>query len=385
MGKHWNKKTKTGSYRDSTFEVVTPSPHEVIPDELDGLVTSVVVVTAATRTPQLDQWLRSLVDSQTGAIVVDGAVEYVNPTRRIVYRLGVLGDDYEGIAAWVRARDALYQPLLQHLRPRVHELAAAPTMAAAPLFAVWPWPQDVRQAILALAEHADAPAALLAQATQIHDHDAAMAESSIAKPATIGELRAIYESSDANRLRRLRGRIDRDWFWSGPRLLFLELAESGWAPRSDELLEMIVEDTAIGRWLDDAVLARVMTEEFAAKGALARAIHDRAANREPAYKEWVGKLTQERVAIYEKYRDDPLVVKPRPRGMEPALYRSLIDALYGEARQHPMLPEVIVMLVCDRRYDVAEAAFVETFGGTAEQAAVAIRDAANYFTPGAAR
>lgn len=355
---------------------------ETVPDELEGLVTEVVAVTAATRTQRLDRWLRDLADAVSGAIVVDGQVEYLNRQRRLQFRLAALGDDYAGIAAWLRQRDGDHHALLQELRPRVQALR---TMAAGPLLAIWPWPDEVAATILDLADREDATPVILERATQLRDAVAAVEDNKVPKPATVGELRAIYETPDPRRLRRLRHRIEHDWFWLEPRLLWLDLAETGWAPQDDELLAMIVEDAAIDRTRDEAMIARVSADEFAAKGPLARAIHDRAVAHAATFQALAAERTRTSIAVYEKYRHDPLVLQPRPRGMEPALYRSLIDALYGEARQHPMLPEAIVMLVCDRRYADAEAAFTAHFGGTTEQAEEAIRDASRYFTPGAER
>lgn len=355
---------------------------EPVPDELVGLVTDVVAITTAARTQRLDRWTRDLADAVGGAIVVDGQVEYVNRARRLQYRLTALGDDYAGIAAWLRQRDDSYHALLQELRPRVQALR---TMDAGPLLAIWPWPEEVAATILALADREDATPVIRERAAQLRDAAAAVEDSRVPKPATVGELRAIYESPDPGRLRRLRHRIEHDWFWLEARPLWLDLAETGWAPQDDELLAMIVQDAAIDRTRDEAVIARVSGEEFAAKGPLARAIHDRAVAHAATFQAQAAERTRASIAVYEKYRDDPLVLRPRPRGMEPALYRALIDALYGEARQHPMLPEAIVMLVCDRRYADAEAAFTAQFGGTAEQAEEAIRDASRYFTPGAER
>ena len=99
------------------------------------------------------------------------------------------------------------------------------------------------------------------------------------------------------------------------------------------------------------------------------------------YREGAGQraaeYSQRRFEEYERYRNDPLVLKPRSRGDDIAMLRGLNDALYGLERDRPLLPERIVALICDRRLDEARAAYVEALGET--HADAAIHDAAAYF------
>jgi hypothetical protein len=134
--------------------------------------------------------------------------------------------------------------------------------------------------------------------------------------------------------------------------------------------------------LDGKHVSTILAPGFADRGKVAAALHAALVKWQSGQAGRAHAVTNSRIQMYEKYKDDPMVRAPRSRGMDVAMLRELNDALWGATRDRPMLPDDIVALVFDRRVDEARAAYAKRFPkASAEVAQAAIDDAVAYFTP----
>lgn len=388
-GLSWSKTDKTGTFLKMDL-ALGPLGAEKVPVALAGRVTSVLravgPITARDKPHggRFFNWLVDLAARTGGAVLVGTKVDYIDRSAEVAHRLDALfaAEDFAGIETWVRDPGDDGELIADQALERIVKLAKARDVrVAGALAALSEIDPAYDPTVHVLAAVDGAPLVLRRRYDQLLDNRQASFDHQRAAPVTVAELRAIYETADVRSLARLRARMS-DWFWSTGRGLVFELAASGWDP-PDKIAELVIEDAQIAGLTDEVQLARLASEEFAQLGPLAEALHDRAVRHREKFFARATERASYMLAEYEKYRDDPLVTNPRARGMEPALYRGICDALYGVSRDRPRLPHDVVVMICDRRFDDAYTACLASLGDPG-RAEAAVRDAIAHFTPGAA-
>jgi hypothetical protein len=227
--------------------------------------------------------------------------------------------------------------------------------------------------VLAVAGLVPANRSMRRAAAEIAERRQTEADNTAAPPTTIAEWQALVEGVGAKHA-SARRRFER-FVWEDQSVLTrlaLAAIEEGYEPPPAALA---------------SVLSLIPLEAFPAaqRTRLKKAPMNVQALRDAvlAYRDAAGQraasISLERYEMYEKYRTDPLVAKPRHRDIDVAMFRPLNDALYGAERNRPQLPLRVAALLCDRRLDEARAAYVDTFGEA--NADAAIRDGAAYFAP----
>src|SRR5262249_809027 len=141
-------------------------------------------------------------------------------------------------------------------------------------------------------------------------------------PRTTSEARELFESLVAGD-ESARRRYDRFMRYApyAVRDLLVGAVAQGWDPSADvvaSVLEVLPMDLLGGE-------ARARIKRLKSETSVAHALRD-------ALRDWdanaglrASAYSQERYREYERYRDDPLVKKPRERGMDVAMFRPLND------------------------------------------------------------
>ena len=349
----------------------------------------------------LTEWLVEIAIAAGGALYDPrneefSYIEEVEATKRAKQLVAV--GDVARLAAWIRAaapesevsaqwqtidtiRDAVVPEIertKRHLakptarRPRLDATQAC--SVAVELQRVYGEDRKFEDLVIATAAHStdEQHAAIAATLTKNREDDEDLRAPA---PKTVAQLLGLFEGIVAGDERSQR-RFDRFFYYERDAIVRLARKALDVGDPSLDVAAAMVSAIPVGM-LDRSVRERLLTGEKTT--ALARAFRDAAIAHRDAAGQRAAEYSQRRFEEYERYRNDPLVVTPRRRGEDLAMFRPLNDALYGPERDRPQLPERVVALLCDRRIDEAREVYIAALGEL--HADAAIRDALEFFAP----